>query len=245
MKALCLFIATFLFAWHGLFGEVKNGYELEIKNVRASLKSLNELLTNDNSLSFFQRTEIKASIDRMIAYISYFELTDELLTQFKTIAPDLYTAVDTLQDCAGRTITVYVKFVSDVEMQHGASGTTNIAHEEKDKNTYTSEYGPLTVSVKIASVNKALTLLAHEFGHVTYQVPNLATYYVFYSEYYQNGTFLSSYIGHNSNDESGRQALAFETTFRERYTDFLKNASEKMGSPFALLQEIRKKYLRA
>ena len=245
MKALCLFIVSFMLGWHGLFGEVKNGYEPEIKDVRASLKSLNELLTNDSNLSYFQRSEIKASMDRMITFVSYFELTAELLTQFRTIAPDLYTTLDTLKDGTGRTVTVYVKFVSDAEMQHGASGTTNIAHEENDKNTYTSEYGPLTVSVKIASVNKALTLLAHEFGHVKYQVPNLATYYVYYSAYYQNGTFRSSYIGHNTNDESGRQALAYENAFREKYADFLRNAVEKMGSPFALLQEIRRKYLRA
>ena len=125
-------------------------------------------------------------------------------------------------------------------MQHGASGTTNIAHLESDKNIYSSEYGAYTVSIKIASVNKALLLLAHEFGHAKYQVPNLESYFNYYSAYYQNDTFRSSYIGHNSNDASGRQALIYENAFRERYAEFVKTATDKPGTPLALLQAIRK-----
>jgi hypothetical protein len=240
MKACCLFIASFLFTWQCLFGEIRNGYELEINQVKASLKSLQDLLSRDASLTFTQRSEMKTSIDKLIAYISYYELTEGLLAQFRTIAPDLYQEIETLTDGTGHKVTVYVRFASEQEMQHGASGTTNIAHLESDKTIYTSEYGPYTVSIKIASVNKALLLLAHEFGHAKYQVPNLATYFVYYSVYYQNGTFRSSYIGHNSNDASGRQALIYENAFRERYTRFLRTTTDKLGTPVALLQEIRK-----
>lgn len=241
MKTCCLVIAMFVLTCNCLLGEVKNGYESEINKVRASLKSLQDLLATDKSLSFTQRAEMRSAMDRLITYISYYELTDGLLAQFRIIAPDLYNQIDTLTDRSGHCITVFVRFVSDREMQHGAAGTTNIAQLEDDKDAYTSEYGPFTVSIKIASVNKALQLLAHEFGHVKHQVPNLAAYIVFYSNHYQNGTFRSSYIGHNANDASGRQALYFENAFRERYASFSRTTTDKIGSPMAMLQEIRKR----
>ena len=162
--------------------------------------------------------------------------------QFRTIAPSLYTEIDTIKDCTGKTVTVYVKFAPESEMQQGAAGTTNIACLEKDKNVYQSEFGPSTVSVKIASVKKSLLLLAHEFGHVKYQVQNLATYIEFYSTYYQNSTFNSKYIGHNSNDPSGQKALEYENIFRDQYLNFLKTTTVKVDSPLALLQAIRKTY---
>jgi hypothetical protein len=56
----------------------------------------------------------------------------------------------------------------------GVAATTNIACLEGDKNVYYSEYGPNTVSVKIASVKTSLLLLAHEFWHAKYEVTNLA-----------------------------------------------------------------------
>ena len=70
MKTYCLFIASFLLTWNCLFGEIRNGYEPEIEKVRASLKSLQDLLARDRSLSFTQRSEMKTSIDKLIAYIS-------------------------------------------------------------------------------------------------------------------------------------------------------------------------------
>ena len=42
----------------------------------------------------------------------------------------------------------------------------------------------VAVSVKIWAVNKALFVLAHELGHVKYQVPHLASYINEYKKYY-------------------------------------------------------------
>ena len=38
MKTYCLFIATFMLTYNCLFGEIRNGYEMEIINVRAVIK---------------------------------------------------------------------------------------------------------------------------------------------------------------------------------------------------------------
>ncbi len=243
-KRYVLFMAVYLFALQSLMGEIKNGYASEIAGMHESLKALNTLLHEDTNLSVFQRATMKAKINKLVEYISYFELTETLLHQFKDIAPEMYDEIDALTDNTGQPVTVFVRFVSELDMQRGAAGTTNLNHNGNDKNIYWSEYGVRTVSVKIASVTKALTLLAHEFGHVSYQVRHLATYVEFYSTHYQNETFNSKFIGHHSNDPSGLKAVEYENLFRQQYSGFLKNASNKMENPLAFLQGIKKTYAR-
>ncbi len=240
-KKYFLCIIIYVLPWNCLFGEIKNGYGSEIKSMRESLKGLNALLTNNSHLSLFQKIEIKNKIDKLVEYIAYFELTNELLNQFRAISPDQYNEIDSITDRTGHKVDVFVKFVPEQEMYRGAAGTTNLAHSENDRNVYQSEYGRYTVSVKIASVKRALLLLAHEFGHVKYQVPNLASYVEYYSTYYQNCTFNSNYIGHYTNDRSGQKAVENENQFREQYLNFLKIPNVKVGNPLALLVEIRKK----
>jgi hypothetical protein len=221
-------------------GEIKNGYASQINGMPESLKTLHTMLIDNPNLSMFQKASIKSNINKLAAYISYFELTEELLNQFKTITPEMYYEIDNLKDNLGQEVSVFVKFVSEDEIEHGAPGTTNLAHADFDKNIYSSEYGPHTVSIKIASVTKALIFLAHEFGHVKYQVPNLASYSEFYAANYQNTTFDSKYIGHNSNDRSGQSAIKFEILFRWNYKVFLKANNLKPENPVARLQQIRK-----
>jgi len=181
-----------------LFGQIKNGYESEIHGMRSSLESLNRLLAEECNLSVFQRFDMNRKIRMLVEYIAYFKFTEELLAQFRSISPDLYEEINIIKDCSGHRVAVYVKFVPEKEMQYSAGGTTNIGHLENNTNVYDSEYGHYSVSVRIASVNRALILLAHEFGHVKYQVPNLASYVLFYAATYQQRPVSSSYIGHNT-----------------------------------------------
>ena len=173
------------------------------------------MLESNNTLSIFQKGEINSKIQSLKTFISYYELTENLLQQFRTLAPDLYNETDTIKDKKGRMVDVYVKFIPEMEMQNGISGTTNIAQHENDKDAYLSEYGAHTVSVKISTVKKALLLLAHEFGHISYQVPNLATYVAFYSEFYQEHVGITKQRGHFSNDLSGQKAHEYVNRFRE------------------------------
>jgi hypothetical protein len=152
MKTYCPLKLIFLLTWNCLFGEIKNGYGSEIKGIRESLKGLTSLLTDDCGFSLFQRAEIKNKINKLLGYITYFELTEELLIQFRTIAPEMYNEIDIIKDCRGGNVFVYVKFVSQNRMRQVAAATTNMACLEGDKNVYYSEYGPNTVFVKIASV---------------------------------------------------------------------------------------------
>lgn len=241
-KRYAFFIVAYVLTLNGLYGEVQNGYESRIEEIKESLNSLNSILARDSGLSLFEKASIRNKINRLVEYIVYYELTRELLDQFKTIAPELYHEIDTITDRAGHGVSVFVTFVPETEMQPGASGTTNVGHIAGNKNVYLSQYGPRSVSVKIAYVKKSMFLLAHEFGHVKYQVPNLASYTDFYARRYQNGTFRSSYIGHHSDDPSGQKAMEYESRFREQYAHYMKASHARLKNPLTLLQGIRKSH---
>ncbi len=240
-KIITLFVLIYCIALSTSMADIRNGYESEIKGMRASLERLTELLDDpESNLSFFKRSIIKSNIYKLEEYIAYFELTEKLIEQFRTIAPALYLEIDTLNDPTGQRVTVYVKFVPEKEMQLAADGTTNIDQCNDDKNVYQSEYGPRTVLIKIASVARSLSLLAHEFGHVKYQVTNLAEYIEYYRLNYLNDSFNSTYVGHNSTDRSGHAAAEFENVFRRLYSVYKRTSGEEVGSPLALLHAIRK-----
>jgi hypothetical protein len=240
MKNLCLPLVIAVLYYNPIPAAVKNGYGLHIYEVRESLKTLQAILNETDTLSVFQKNEIKRKIGTLLEYVTYHELTEQLLSQFRLIAPDLLNKVDSVKSKNGLPITVYVRFVSEKVMQHGAHATTNIGHVANDPDLYTSEFGPATVSVKIASVTRSLVLLAHELGHVFYQVKNLATYTDFYAKLYQHESFHSTYIGHDGADPSGLTALEFENMYRDRYSSLVKATGEKVENPFSLLATIRR-----
>lgn len=244
LKSYFLFIAVCTLTVNGLLGEVRNGYESRVKEMQASLDRLNSLLVHEQDLTLFERASMKNKVARLIEYISYFELTRELLNDFKAIAPAMYQEIDTITDRNGNSITVYVRFVPETDIQHGASGTTNVAHVPGDRSVYLSEYGPNSVSVKIASAKKSLFLLAHEFGHVKYQVRNLATYVDFYERHYTADMVRAGCIGHNPRDLGGKLASSFELRFRKEYMNFVASTPSKPGNPLSMLYEIRRTILR-
>jgi len=90
----------------------------------------------------------------------------------------------------------------------------HLSYEEENDRIYTKEYGKNSVSIHISFHEaKVLTLLAPEFGHLKYIVPNISDYHEFYVEHYalNNGSQL---IGHSLNDASNKHARDFERRFK-------------------------------
>ena len=223
-----------------VFGELKNGYEKNNFQTRESLKNLIFLLEENNDMSAVQRSGIKALVKRLEYDISYYELTENLLSQFRIIAPTLYNEIDTITDNKGRAVHVYVKFVPEDATGVKAWGTTYISQVDNDPDAYRSEYGDFTVSVKVWIVNNALKVLAHELGHVKYQVPHLASYCEFYKRNYFSEMRNLHFMGHNTNDPSGKSALKYEHVFRKEYSYFIKTHKEKIQNPVLLMESIRR-----
>ena len=218
--------------------EIRNGYEKDILILKESLKNLTEILIEDKDLTGFQRRKMESSVETLVNHISFYDLTENLLNQFKIISPRLYAEIDTISDRKGRPVHVYVKFVPVDATKVKAWGTTYLNQVKNDKDAYLSEYGELTVSIKIWLVPKALLVLSHELGHVKYQIPNLASYIDFHKKYYKGE--LSNFMGHHPHDPSGKTAVHTEKIFQKEYFYFLKNTHEKIQNPLILLAKIRK-----
>ena len=237
MKMLCLFIAISLSTPQILRGEIKNGYAFEITDARQSLTILADLAAK--SLSKTERRKIESKIHVVKNFICYYELTKNLLDQFRTIAPELYNEIDSIKDKRGRPTDIFIKFIpmSDSYFKH--PGTTSLNHKEGDNDASYSEYGDQTVSIRIWIMDNALTILSHELGHVKYQVPHLENYTTYYKETYGTSN-KQAYLGHNPSDPSGKCAAQFEKVFSKKYQSNLKMRTSKFISPFALLGLIRK-----
>src|SRR5688500_5831314 len=239
MKTYALLLATCFLLTISAPAKIRNGYATDIESARGSLRSLKILLKEHHSLSIFQRLAISNKIDDVTEFITYHELTEQLLQQFKSISPDLYDEIDTIKDRIGRTLDVYVKFVPEKEMPSGVAGTTAMDPDDNDKDACVSEYGLRTVSITISAVRKSLFLLAHEFGHVRYQAPNLEAYQQYYSKFYLANNYKFKSMGHNDKDPSGRLAANFTRRFRNQYLNVLKHRDNKLVSYLVLLQEIK------
>lgn len=240
MKKYCLHFAIFILTCNAVFGEIKNGYEKDIFGMKESLKKLSSILIENKELPLDQRRKIESSIETLVNHIVYYELTENLLNQFRIIAPGLCHEIDTIRDRMGRAVNVYVKFIPTNATEVKAWGTTCVGQVENDKDAYRSEYGEFTVSVKIWTVTDALLVLSHELGHVKYQVPNLASYVEFHKDRYNRSMEHPNYIGHDPGDLSGKSAIQYEKIFKKEYAYFLKMTNERIQNPLVLIGKIRK-----
>jgi hypothetical protein len=222
MKKYSVIVIIFFLMSNSAWAKLRNGYEKDICHVREKLKSYNDILNTTNSLSASERRNLKILTKKLSEYQSYYELTQELLEQFKRISPGLYDRIDSIKDAKGRFTDVYVKFIRREEAKVMAAGVTNMAQSEQDKDACFSEYGKHTVSIKIWLFSNALLVLSHELGHVNYQIPNLATYTDYYKKAYLPFLTESNRIGHSSDDQSGRNAATFEKKFRKDYLTYVK-----------------------
>jgi hypothetical protein len=240
MKTYCLPFAFLILALNFSFGEIKNGYAKGITAARESLKGLHALLKHEKEITSSQKKMIETKIKEVVNYIAYYELTENLLKQFRLIASDLYNEIDTIKDRQGRSTDVYIKFIPREQTRVQAWGITNIARVVGDSDAYYSEYGERSVSVKVWVVSKALEVLSHELGHVKYQVPNLASYLEYHKMNYRPGITEQNNIGHDPNDTSGKNATAFAKRYRENYYNHWKNGHNQFQSPLVLMENIRK-----
>ena len=238
MKNYLLVIGILLLTLGDLFGEIKNGYEKDIAGIRMSLRSLKAMLSVTQDLTGMERRKINESVKSLINHLVYKDVTDDLLNQFRLIAPDLYNAIDTLKDGRGREVDVYVKFFP--KESSSSPAFVALMSAKGDLNRCDSEYGAGSVSVKIWFKSNALLVLAHEFGHVQYIVPHLAAYLEFYKRTYRQ-ILPDVSLGHLWGDPSGKNASAFERRFCQYRTHFRKLDNYAIASPWKLIAPARRR----
>jgi len=243
MKKYSVIVMICFLMLNSASAKLRNGYQKDIHYVRERLKNCSDNLNTNNNLSASERRKMKACINDLITYQSHYELTEELLKQFKRISPGLYNRIDSIKDAKGRFTDVFVKFIPREEAIVMAAGITQMAQSDEDMAACFSEYGKHSVSIKIWISSKALRVLSHELGHVNYQVPNFETYIEYYKTEYSSLFRNSNCVGHSAADRSGRNATAFEKEFKKDYVNNLKfgRDSARLESPLVLMEEIRRK----
>ena len=243
MKKYGVIVIMCFLMLNNAWAKLRNGYEKDIHYARERLKNYNNILNTNDNLSASVRRNVKITIDNLIAFQSYYALTEELLKQFKRISPGLYNRIDSIKDAKGRFTDVYVKFIPREEALVMAAGITSMAQSDEDKHACFSEYGKHSVSIKIWICSKALLVLSHELGHVSYQVPNFETYIEYYKIEYSSVFGNSNCVGHSFTDRSGWNATIFEKEFKKDYVNNLKfgKGSARLESPLVLMEEIRRR----
>ena len=201
-----------------LFAAIKNGYQAELDLWNLQVKGLENALTKEKH-DDLQRRTLASILRHTKRYRDKLEknrdLTLDALEQFKQIDPALYYAINNIKDKQGNVTDVYVKLIEDYGHDNGIYGTTNLRQCPKNRHVYVSSYGRHTVDVKVNSGRKALELLAHEFGHVRYQVPNLASYMVYFQQQYRNHHHLCT--GHSPDDPSHLSVMGTTREFMDQY----------------------------
>ena len=243
MKKYSVIVIIFFLMLNSAWAKLRNGYEKDIRYVREKMKNYSDILNTSNRLSASEKRNMKTNIKNFVVYQSYYELTEELLKQFKRISPNLYNRIDSIRDSKGRFTDVYVKFIPREEALVMAAGVTSMAQSDEDRDACFSEYGKHSVSIKIWLFSQALLVLSHELGHVNYQVPNHQTYTEYYRKAYPSLLTESNRIGHSANDPSGKNATTFEKEFWKDYLNYLKfrKSDTRLESPHVLMKEIKRK----
>jgi hypothetical protein len=136
----------------------------------------------------------------------------------KMISPGMYNEMDHLIDKRGRVTDIYIRFILPEESSMLLNGASFFQASDMDEDASQSRFGQFTVSIDVLICETALNLLAHEFGHVKYIVPNLATYRQYYRHTYNLST-MAHRLGHSGSDASGRMSSVFGSQFlRDRRT---------------------------
>lgn len=223
-----------------LFGEIRNGYETQLHDATTTLKKLNERLSSDKGLSLLEKQMIRLQIKQVADIISHYELTRQLLNQFKIVSPVIYNEMDTIKDKRRRSTDIFVKLIPPEQSKVQLRAASFFRQALSDVDANYSEYGEHSVSVNICIGQNALLLLSHELGHVSYVIPNLATYISFYRRYYTRESVDLSHMGHNQLDKSGKAAWSFEQRFRGDLAYYLINGGMRFESIPSLIDRIRR-----
>jgi hypothetical protein len=227
---------------HGMMAKIVNGYEPTVAEARTSLRYLRSVLSGDHSLSREKRKTLTARVEVLVDFLACHRLTGSLLQKFKEISPEIYQQLDTLTDARGRVTDVYVRFmIPKVDQVVYSVACMSLLTEDKDKPV--SEFGVQTVSITIWLFSRAMPALAHEFGHVYYQVPNLSSYAKYYGEHYGVWAADANCKGHEVDDPSGRVAMRFEGLFKRDSFGYMrvKAGREDNLSPMVLVAILRRK----
>ena len=213
-----------------------NGFILEKLKLEIEIQNLVKLSeeAESNKLSIKLERKLNRLRKEYFKVSQSYSETAQLILEFERIDPILFDRVSKVTNSEGTLTHVYVKYVNHDskefnyynEFHYEAFGYTLVGQWDQHENYCTSNYGTNTISVTIVNGCDKRIVLAHEFGHVLYVVPNLKSYFKFmHYNRYKNNKYNK---GHGPFDPSNKFVQQIEDSFREKYNSFL--ASEKISN---------------
>jgi len=240
MKPIYLIIILCALSSNNVFGTIKNGYALRLTSAKVSLRQLNLVLQHEKDMSLGKRLKIKSKIERLTEFITCYQMTEELIRQFRKISPGIFFQIDSIKDRRGRATDVYIKIVTKDKLRVPLKAASFLSHAANDRDACFSEYGLYSVALDISISDNSLSLLGHELGHVKYIIPNLAEYTKFYNSQYCNSVIGLQYAGHNRHDLSGKWAIAFEKGLLKDYATYLLEGGKESESFVKIFLRMRR-----
>jgi len=232
-------LLLWLFALDDLHARILNGYGAHVVEHKQQLENLRLTLLGNNNLPSSQRKQLKAKIAALIDFIALHEITEEAIRQLKVVSPKIFQVSDRLRDKLGRPTDVYIKLVRRERSRLPLEGANFLWQHAYDKDLTVSEFGNQTATIEVWLGSNALLLLSHELGHVTYIVPNLATYVDFYKHAYW-GVADIHYVGHEHQDRSGKSANNFMKQYYADLREYRRLGGIKLKSPLLQMAAIKK-----
>jgi hypothetical protein len=233
LLSLCLAMATSVTA------DIRNGYAPDLPAARECLRALNRRLMENADMPDPERRRINAARKKHLEFIANYELTEALLRQMQMISPEMYYEMNQLKDRRGRVTDIYVRFIPEERASVLLSGVSYFHSSQKDEDASHSRFGEFSVSIDVWICETALHLLAHEFGHAKYIVPNLADYRRYYAGIYKQSKIGSS-LGHHASDDSGKMAFAFAHQFQRDRRAFRVIAGQPPRRVFIIARDTRR-----
>jgi hypothetical protein len=230
-------------------GEIKNGYEKDLQNAINELRFMESLImggkeevdedTKKINISPEQEIIINKKIKSLKEIIVYYMLTEQILKSFKSISPDLYAEINEIVDHDNIPVHVYVKIVSADNPLNANKGITILSKHPTNEHSCISPYGAQTVSINVCAMSIALKILAHEFGHVKFVVPNFSEYLEYCKKRYGQDDSKSLVFGHQASDMGSKTVFEYEKRFKEAYKLYLKDENNTEIIPRKILKDIK------
>jgi len=248
MKVICVSLSLMLCTSLMSNAEFKNGYSKTIDEVIEQLQFMHALkngsmhqLNGDEEwgrLDYGQKAIVYSKIKSLNSILKYYLLTERLVSEFKTICPDLFEEINSIKNYEGQITDVYIKVLPPNHEIRDILGATIISRDLDNRHVCVSEYGKNTISVQVCATKIIMEVLAHELGHVKFIVPNLYQY-IEYCKIRYNQEFSDCLMfNHQASDMGSKTVFEYEKRFRQANKSYLENLDHEALVPRKLMKEI-------
>ena len=96
VRNYCMFILMLVLTSHAVVGKVKNSFGKNVLATKEGLKIMRVIVLAGRNIAPAQPQKIQSTIAAFVNHVFYGDLSERLVNQFMTVAPDLYSQIYSL-----------------------------------------------------------------------------------------------------------------------------------------------------